>query len=156
RTGPAPAGGRGGRGGGGSPAADEDSLFSEGPSPEEVSFAEEVRMLRQQPGGRGGNAQLRDTVRLSPDGTMEASYKNYNIYLRIVAPTGNGPLTQLSFDGRESSPYSFPSLIWSPDSKKILATRITPGDNRMVHYGLSSPADQLQPRDTARTNDKPG
>jgi dipeptidyl aminopeptidase/acylaminoacyl peptidase len=157
RTGPAPAGGgRGGRGGAASPAADDDSLPNEGPSPEELSFMEETRALLQQPGGRGGNAQLRDTTRFSPDGTMEAVLKNTNIYVRTLGPAGKGPLIQLSFDGRESSPYSFQSVIWSPDSKKVLATRITPGDNRMVHYVLSSPSDQLQPRDTARTYDKPG
>lgn len=156
RTGPAPTGGRGGRGGGFSPSVDDDSLPNEGPSLEEVSFAEETRALLQQQGGRGANAQARDTVRVSPDGSTEAVYRNFNIYLRPTTPAGKGALSQLSFDGRESSPYSFQSVIWSPDSKKIFATRVTPGDNRMVHYVLSSPADQLQPRDTARTYDKPG
>jgi len=156
RTGPAPGGGRGGRGGAASPIVEDDSLPNEGPSPEELSFAEETRALLQQPGGRGGNGQFRDTLRVSPDGTMEAVYQSYNIFVRTIGPSGKGPLSQLSFDGRESSPYSFQSVIWSPDSKKIFATRITPGDNRMVHYVLSSPADQLQPRDTARTYDKPG
>jgi dipeptidyl aminopeptidase/acylaminoacyl peptidase len=157
RTGPAPVGGgRGGRGGAASPAVDDDSLPNEGPSPEELSAEDEVRSLLQQPGGRGANAQLRDTTRISPDASMEAVLKSYNIYVRTLGPAGKGPLTQLSFDGRESSPYSFQSVMWSPDSKKIFATRVTPGDNRMVHYVLSSPGDQLQPRDTARTYDKPG
>ena len=72
----------GGRGGAASPSADDDSLPNEGPSPEELSFEEETRLLLQQPGGRGGNAQLRDTTRFSPDASMEAVLKNYNIYVR--------------------------------------------------------------------------
>jgi dipeptidyl aminopeptidase/acylaminoacyl peptidase len=159
RTGPAPTGGRGGRGGAGpNPAVDEDSLPDEGPSTAEVSFAEETRELFEQPGPRGASAQPRDSARVSPDGTMEAVYENYNIYLRRRVPAGKeaAALSQLSFDGRASSPYSLQSVIWSPDSKKIFATRVTPGDNRMVHYVLSSPPDQLQPKDTARTYDKPG
>src|SRR5207253_5693907 len=83
RTGPAPAGGgRGGRGGAGSPATDDDSLPNEGASPEELTFMEETRALFQQPGGRGGNAQARDTTRFSPDASMEAVLKNFNIYIR--------------------------------------------------------------------------
>ncbi|HEY6220076.1 MAG TPA: DPP IV N-terminal domain-containing protein, partial [Gemmatimonadaceae bacterium] len=154
KTGPAPLGG--GRGRGGSPMAEDDSLPYEGPSLEEIEATEEARAILQQPTGGRGGAQLRDTIRLSPDGLSEAVIQNYNIFTRTISPSGKGPLTQLSFDGRESSPYVFPSIQWSPDSKRIFAYRVTPGDHRMVHYVLSSPADQLQPKDTARLYDKPG
>ncbi len=39
-------------------------------------------------------------------------------------------------------------MVWSPDSKKLVAYRLIPGDRRYIHYVLSSPAGQLQPRDT--------
>src|SRR6185503_16198320 len=42
------------------------------------------------------------------------------------------------------------------DSKKLVAYRRRPGYNRQVHYVLTSPADQLQPKDTAIFYRKPG
>jgi dipeptidyl aminopeptidase/acylaminoacyl peptidase len=154
RTGPAPA--FGGRGGGAGAAPDiHDSLPTEGPSPEEIEALEEVRVLFQPPvRGQGGLAN--DAPRPAPDGKTEVAVRSYNLYSRTVNAGVTSPWTQLSFDGRESSPYSAQSIRWSPDSKKVVAWRVTPGDRRMVRYVLSSPADQLQPRDTARLYDKPG
>ena len=52
----------------------------------------------------------------------------------------------LSTDGSEGNAYTFHSLRWSPDSKKIAAFRRRPGYERLVHYVESSPADQVQPK----------
>jgi len=62
----------------------------------------------------------------------------------------------LSFDGSEGDAYQLGSIRWSPDSKKLVAYRRRPGYNRLVHYVLSSPADQLQPKDTSIFYRKPG
>ncbi|AHG92397.1 peptidase S9B dipeptidylpeptidase IV domain protein (plasmid) [Gemmatirosa kalamazoonensis] len=62
----------------------------------------------------------------------------------------------LSFDGSEGDAYQLMSIRWSPDSKHLVAYRRRPGYNRLVHYVLSSPADQLQPKDTSIFYRKPG
>ena len=48
------------------------------------------------------------------------------------------------------------SIRWSPDSEKLVAYRRCSGYNRQVHYVLTSPADQLQPKDTSIFYRKPG
>src|ERR1051325_3056106 len=62
----------------------------------------------------------------------------------------------LSFDGSEGDAYQLMSIRWSPDSKKLVAYKRRPGYNRLVHYVLSSPSDQLQPKDTSIFYQKPG
>src|SRR6185312_15136657 len=56
----------------------------------------------------------------------------------------------------EGDAYQLMSIRWSPDSKKLVAYRRRPGYNRLVHYVLSSPPDQLQPKDTSIFYRKPG
>lgn len=149
KVGPAPVGDGGARGGARAPDI-HDSLPDEGPSPEERDALDEVRRLFQPP-VRGGV----DTPRRSPDGTMEAMVRQFNLYTRRLGGADSS-WQVLSYDGRESSPYSSASIRWSPDSRRLVAWRVTPGDRRLVKYVLSSPADQLQPRDTARYYEKPG
>jgi dipeptidyl aminopeptidase/acylaminoacyl peptidase len=73
------------------------------------------------------------------------------------APERTPPaFSMLSFDGSEGDAYQLMSIRWSPDSKKLVAYRRRPGYNRLVHYVLSSPADQLQPKDTSIFYRKPG
>ena len=62
----------------------------------------------------------------------------------------------LSTDGSEGNAYTFNSLRWSPDCKKIAAFRRRPGYERLVHYVESSPADQVQPKHTTNFYRKPG
>src|SRR6185312_15944229 len=62
----------------------------------------------------------------------------------------------LSTDGSEGDADDQASIIWSPDSRRISAYRVRPGYQRMVHYVLSSPTDQLQPRDSTLYYNKPG
>ena len=59
--------------------------------------------------------------------------------------------------GTTEYPYTLDDLVWSPDSKKIAASRIVKrGDRRMVRYVDSSPADQVQPKTFERFYAKPG
>lgn len=89
----------------------------------------------------------------SPDGQWEAFIKNFNVYIR---PNNGNDETALSFDGSEGNYYTFTSLTWSPDSKKITAYRVQPGHRRIIQYVESSPDDQLQPKYHTMEYAKPG
>jgi dipeptidyl aminopeptidase/acylaminoacyl peptidase len=121
--------------------------------------------------GRGGagpsNAGASQTGCVSPDGQSVAFIQNYNVAVRPVGGrttsrsgaggnSGTPEYTMLSFDGSEGDAYQLMSIRWSPDSKKFVAYRRRPGYTRLVHYVLSSPADQLQPKDTSIFYRKPG
>ncbi len=103
-------------------------------------------------GGRGGAAAA-DATRPSPDGRLLAYIDNFNIAVRS---TGSAEGTRISTDGSEGDPYTFQSIVWSPNSKMIAAYRVRPGYRRMVRYVESSPADQLQPKTFERYYQKPG
>ena len=106
-------------------------------------------------GGRGGGAGgvPDDEPLVSPDGEWEAVVENFNVAIRRA---GNEELTMKSTDGSEGDYYEPRSLVWSPDSKKLAAYRVTPGYRRLVHYVESSPDDQLQPKYSNRVYLKPG
>jgi dipeptidyl aminopeptidase/acylaminoacyl peptidase len=89
----------------------------------------------------------------SPDGKWLAWVENYNI--RIGSKDGKEKVT-LSQDGSEDNYYAFHSVVWSPDSKYLVAYRIRPGYRRLVHYVESSPANQLQPEYSSMVYPKPG
>jgi len=95
-------------------------------------------------------------TRKSPDGKWEARISDYNVAMKEIGKTGKTALTRLSTDGSEANCYTFSSLSWSPDSRKLAAYRTKPGYRRMVHYVESSPEDQLQPKHTSRFYAKPG
>jgi dipeptidyl aminopeptidase/acylaminoacyl peptidase len=116
-------------------------------------------------GGRGGGAGGRiggglygdppvpnPAPRASRDGQWEASIRNFNVFVR---PRG-GAWQPLSTDGSEANAYAIQSIVWSPDSKKLAAYRVTPGYKREVHYVTSSPEDQIQPKHWSRLYNKPG
>ena len=125
-------GGRGGRGGGGGGAS---ARFGGGLY------------------GGGDVQQASIPPRVSPDGKTEATIRNYNVFVRAV---GARDWTPLSFDGSDVNAYSMQSLSWSLDSKKLAAYRVKPGFKREVHYVMSSPEDQIQPKDVRRLYNKPG
>ena len=104
-------------------------------------------------GPPGTQAPEQPQVRVSPDGKSEALIQNFNIYTR---PVGGREATPVTWDGSEGDAYTFNSITWSPDSKKIAAFRRRPGYQRMVNYVQSSPADQLQPKLSSRYYQKPG
>jgi len=119
-------------------------------------------------GGRaGGSAGAQaEAVRNSPDGRWQALIQNYNIFVRPMPSPGGQDQGQaagaaqvgfmLSTDGSEGNAYTFGSLRWSPDSRKIAVFRRRPGYERLVHYVESSPADQVQPKHTTNFYRKPG
>ncbi len=100
----------------------------------------------------GGRGSAGPQTRISPDGTMEAFIRNFNVYIRERSSQQEFPLSR---DGSEAAYYGT-SLQWSPDSKKLAVFRTTPGYRRLVHFIDSSPAGQLQPRHFAIEYSKPG
>ena len=70
----------------------------------------------------------------SPDGKWNAVIKDYNLYLRN---RDNGEEVALSQDGQSDNAYEVSQ--WSPDSKKLVAFRVQPGDQKQVHLIESSP-----------------
>ena len=104
---------------------------------------------------------------VSPDGNSVAFIQNYNVAVRPLRDDarsqpgigGNGGTAAyqlVTYDGSEGEQYQQMSIRWSPDSKHIAAYRRHPGYMRMVHYVLSSPPDQIQPKDTSIFYRKPG
>jgi dipeptidyl aminopeptidase/acylaminoacyl peptidase len=89
----------------------------------------------------------------SPDGKWEAFIRNYNVGLR---DKGTKAEYVLSRDGSEGNYYTFESIAWSPDSKKLFAMRLRRGYHRVIQYVESSPADQLQPKYDTMEYAKPG
>jgi hypothetical protein len=72
----------------------------------------------------------------SPDGQWAAVCRDTNLYLKSAKDN------QEFCIGRDGDPnhfYAYPA--WSPDSKVIVAYRVTPGDNKEVYRLESSPKD---------------
>ncbi len=89
---------------------------------------------------------------VSPDSLWEAFIRDFDVYLRN---RNNKSEIRLSWDGSEGEYYSS-YMYWSPDSKKLLANKFTPGYSRKVHYIESSPKDQVQPKHSEIQYTKPG
>ncbi len=112
--------------------------------------------------GRGGGAPGAPGAadapqfKTSPDGKSEAFIQNFNVFVRPVGVGRAIAATALSWEGSEGNAYTFNSIQWAPDSKKIAAYRRVPGYNRQVSYVQSSPTDQLQPKSSTRFYRKPG
>lgn len=119
----------------------------------EVSAATGQRAGRGS-GRRGGGPSVQ-----SPDGKWRAYVRNQNVHIRAVAAESDasgGEEVALSTDGEDGNAYG--RLEWSPDSKRLLAWRIEPGDRKMVYLIRSSPPDggraQLESRPYALPGDK--
>ncbi|MEW2922787.1 DPP IV N-terminal domain-containing protein [Muricauda sp. ANG21] len=89
---------------------------------------------------------------VSPDSTMTAFIKNDNLYIKDRATEEEN---RLSYDGAPGFFYST-YIKWSPDSKKIMAYKVRPGDDRKIYFVESSPEDQFQPKLQSRDYLKPG
>ncbi len=94
----------------------------------------------------------------SPDGKWNAFVRDHNIYLR---PAGDDEKEnpkrieyQLTTDGIEKGRYGM--LQWSPDSTRLVAFRIEPGDEKEVHLIESSPRDGGRTNLRSRSYDLPG
>ncbi|MBL9170878.1 MAG: prolyl oligopeptidase family serine peptidase [Verrucomicrobiales bacterium] len=104
--------------------------------------------------GRGRpQAEPEESLRgRSPDKKWIAFVRNHNIYLRS---TITGKESQLSFDGGLGEAYS-ESVSWSPDSKKLVGTRVTAVAEHKVYMIESAPPDQVQPKLQSYDYFKPG
>jgi putative intracellular protease/amidase len=141
-------------------ALDDDPLAS--PSLLDVDARDGIANLdpqsspQQGQGGRGGfgiGGQAVETARTSPDGNWDALIENFNVFLRAKGKTETVPL---SLDGSEGNYYTLRSIVWSPDSKHLVAYRTRPGYLREVYYVESSPSDQIQPKHFSLVYAKPG
>ena len=82
-------------------------------------------------------------AKASPDGKWEAFIRNYNVCLRDKAKKEEFVLSR---DGSEGNYYTFESIAWSPDSKKLAADppapRLSPRHPvRRVLAGRPAPAE---------------
>jgi dipeptidyl aminopeptidase/acylaminoacyl peptidase len=158
-AGPARGGGRGGAGQTGPrwrctiAVSRCEHLAASGPGP----AAQGGRGARGGGGGNAGAAQpnAANETRPSPDGKVEALIQNYNVFVR-PANGRAADLKPLSFDGSEGNAYTLQSIVWAPDSSRLVAYRRIPGYQRIVTYVQSSPPDQLQPKTMTRVYRKPG
>jgi dipeptidyl aminopeptidase/acylaminoacyl peptidase len=112
----------------------------------------------RQGGGILGNAGTADDrPKISPDGKWEAIVRNHNVFVRPVDGVRQQSAgMMLSTDGSEADAYSQQSIVWAPDSKRLVTYRVRPGFRREVHYIESSPEDQLQPKHSTLLYHKPG
>lgn len=104
--------------------------------------AREVPLNSAQPGERLGGPGHPVS---SPDNKWQALVKNDNVYVRSAPEGDEFALTQ---DGKAGKSYD--RLEWSPDSRTLVAWRVTTGDEKEVYLIRSSPAGggraQLQKR----------
>jgi dipeptidyl-peptidase 4 len=89
---------------------------------------------------------------LSPDGNWRALILNHNV---VIEPVASGVSITLTTSGSENDSFTRP-LIWSPDSKKLVAFRTKKVTPRSIHLVESSPPDQLQPKLKTIEYAKPG
>jgi dipeptidyl aminopeptidase/acylaminoacyl peptidase len=94
-----------------------------------------------------------DKTEASPDGQWLAYVENYNVYVR--SKDGKQKI-DLSEDGSEGNYYAVSTVVWSPDSKYLVAYRIRPGYRRLVRYVDPAPPNQLQPGYSTMVYPKPG
>jgi dipeptidyl aminopeptidase/acylaminoacyl peptidase len=126
--------------------SDTDPTPYEGPWHTEWTAEEEAQARRTATIGSRPSTSVR-----SPDGRLEAYIWNYNVWVRPARPVGAADPAggkALSWDGSEGDYYSLRSIVWSPDSRHLVAYRDVPGYERHVHYVVSNPPGQLQPEDS--------
>jgi dipeptidyl aminopeptidase/acylaminoacyl peptidase len=88
----------------------------------------------------------------SPDGQWAAYLRNRNVFIRNVK---SGAETALTTDGSDQDAYEG-ELLWSPDSRRLLAVRTEAGQEHKVYAVESSPKDQVQPKLQSWDYLKPG
>jgi dipeptidyl aminopeptidase/acylaminoacyl peptidase len=121
----------------------------EGPGPRGPAGGRDMAMWERGPAPEAASKG----TKTSPDGKWEAFIRNYNLGLREKATKAEFILSR---DGSEGNYYTFESVAWAPDSKKLVALRLRRGYHRVIQYVESSPADQLQPKYHAMEYAKPG
>lgn len=73
----------------------------------------------------------------SPDGKWTAKIVDHNIVLRPTDGGADAATAKLTTDGVEGHGYGM--LIWSPDSQRLIASRIVPAECKEVFLLASSP-----------------
>lgn len=124
-------------------AAPSDEATREASSDESRNSEPPQRGRRDRRFGRSGRA---------PDGSMEATIRDFNVWIHR---DGEEEYRQLTTDGTEADSYGG-RLLWSPDSKKLVVLRTRQVEERKIPLVASSPRDQLQPRLEMITYVKPG
>ncbi len=87
---------------------------------------------------------------VSPDGNWIARIEGLN----VVAARKDGPERPVTTDGAETSYYA--RLTWSPDSKRLVAVKVKPGDRKKVYLIQNAPAQWGPVKLTERIYDRPG
>ena len=88
----------------------------------------------------------------SPDKKRTAFIRDYNVWVRVLEDRKE---YQLSYDGGIGRYYSS-SIVWAPDSRKLMAYLVDPAEKHMISYVKSSPDDQIQPKYYTYEYPKPG
>ena len=97
------------------------------------------------------NLNVADTrEKVSSNGEYTLQIRDFNVYLK----TKSGEETKLTTDGTEDAYYA--RLQWTPDSRRMIATRVTKGDRNLVHLIESSPAVWGPAVLKSRVYDRPG
>ena len=95
-----------------------------------------------------------NSPRRSPNGEWEAFVEHDNI---VIRPAGsNGTATPLSSDGTSDDFYDPETIVWAPDSAKLVAYRVKPGFAREVVRVEAAPTSQKQPIVHTQLYPKPG
>ncbi|MBX3441888.1 MAG: prolyl oligopeptidase family serine peptidase [Planctomyces sp.] len=122
-------------------------------APRTVEIPRDLRPASVEP--RSQDGAPRRPMRIastSPDGRLRLEARDHNLVLIDVNTAEEHALTS---DGVEADRYGGP-LVWSPDSRRVVAMRTQPADERNVHIIESAPRDQLQPRLHSYSYLKPG
>lgn len=101
--------------------------------------------------GNTENRYKNDPV-ISPDSTLEACVKEFNLYVKNIK---TGKEKQLSFDGSSGEFYSG-HLVWAPDSRKIAINKVRINKKNYFYLVESSPENQIQAILHKREYLKPG
>ena len=99
-----------------------------------------------------GTSKPAETGTLSPDGRWSAILRHHNVE---VHDARSGTLLTATTNGTPDHAYR-PSLVWSPDSRRLAVVQATRSAERIVSWIESSPRDQLQPRLHSQPYLKPG
>lgn len=86
----------------------------------------------------------------SPDGKWTARIVENNVWVRPKS----GPEVQVSHAGTAKN--YFARIFWTPDSKRLVAVRVTPGDRNQVYLIQSSPQEWGPAKLLPRIYDRPG
>ncbi len=86
----------------------------------------------------------------SPDGNWIARIVDFDVSLKRKGEEER----RVTTDGSAKAYYA--RLSWSPDSQRLVATRVTPGDRNEVHLIESSPSDGGRAKLHSRVYDLPG